>query len=163
VFVGRRAEPQPIGIDDARLRRVRIGVHLIGDDFANTPPGDALARHGIVANVRGYSLYGDYSQPDPPAALVRAVASRAVDVAIVWGPLAGYFARRAPVPLTLTAIPPDPSQPSIPYAFDISMGVRRADAALKQSLDAFIAHHRTELDAILAEYNVPRIDRSTGR
>jgi mxaJ protein len=160
VFVSRRSEPRPIGLDDHRLRQITIGVHLIGDDFANTPPGDALARRGIVTNVRGYSLYGDYSQPDPPAALVRAVASRAVDVAIVWGPLAGYFAQHASTPLTLTPIPPDPAMPSIPFAFDIAMGVRRGDIALKQSIDSVITRHRREIDAVLAKYGVPRVDKT---
>ena len=59
---------------------------------SNTPPAHALARRGIVANVRGYMLYGDYARPNPPAEIVRAVERGEVDVALVWGPLAGYFA-----------------------------------------------------------------------
>ena len=70
-------------------------MQLVGDDGANTPPAHALARRGIVDNVRGYTVYGDYSQPNPPARIVEAVAAATVDVAVVWGPLAGYFAARS--------------------------------------------------------------------
>ena len=63
-----------------------------------------LSEQGIVRNVVGYTVYGDYRQSNPPARIVEAVENGAIDVAAVWGPLAGYFARRSPVPLTLTAI-----------------------------------------------------------
>src|SRR5690349_23062640 len=59
-------------LDDPSLKNLRIGVQIIGDDFTNTPPAHALSRRNIVANVRGYTLYGDYSQPDPPARIVDA-------------------------------------------------------------------------------------------
>ena len=160
VFVTRRADLHLTGLDDPRLQHMTIGVHLIGDDFANVPPAHALTKRGMVGNVRGYSVYGDYSQPDPPAALVRAVASGALDVAIAWGPLAGYFARHSPVPLTITPVPQDPTLPSLPFAYDIAMGVRRTDVALERKLDSFITSHRRELDQILDEYGVPRVDGS---
>ena len=81
-------------LDDPALREAKVGVHLIGDDGFNTPPAHALSRRGIVENVRGYSIYGDYAKPNPPARIVEAVASGEIDVAVVWGPLAGYFAPR---------------------------------------------------------------------
>ena len=80
--------------DDPRLRQLRIGVQMIGNDAQNTPPTHALARRGIVDNVRGYLIYGDYRTANPPAAIIDAVAKGDVDVAVVWGPLAGYFAQR---------------------------------------------------------------------
>jgi mxaJ protein len=157
VFVTRRSEPRPTGLDDPRLRHETIGVHLIGDDFANVPPAHALSQRGLVANVRGYSIYGDYSQPDPPANLIRAVAARDVDLAIAWGPLAGYFAKRSAVPLVVTPVPQDAVAPAFPFAYDIAMGVRRGDVALKRALDAVIASHRSQIDAILSAYDVPRL------
>jgi len=163
VFVTRRSDPRPTGLDDPRLRRATIGVHLIGDDFANVPPAHALSQRGLVSNVRGYSIYGDYSQPDPPANLIRAVASRDVDLAIAWGPLAGYFAKRSPVPLAITPVPQDAAAPALPFAYDIAMGVRRGDAALKRALDTVIASHRSDIDAILAAYDVPRADTPNRR
>lgn len=66
--------PHIESLDDRRLRTLRVGVHVIGDDYANTPGAHALGKRGIVDNVRGYSIFGDYGQPNPPARLVEAVA-----------------------------------------------------------------------------------------
>ena len=82
---------------------------------------------GIVANVRGFMLYGDYRQPNPPAAIVRAVAAGEVDVGLVWGPLAGYFAARSPVPLQIQPVTPWLDDASWPMVYDISVGVQRGN------------------------------------
>src|SRR5204863_223733 len=82
--------------DDPRLRGLRVGVQLIGNDGVNTPPAHALSRRGIVDNVRGFSVYADYAQPNPPARILDALIAGEIDVAVVWGPLAGYFALRLP-------------------------------------------------------------------
>src|SRR4051794_18761124 len=60
VFVARSSGPDIRSLDDPRLHRVKVGVQLIGDDFSNTPPATGLTRRGIVRNVRGYTIYGDY-------------------------------------------------------------------------------------------------------
>src|SRR5687768_1107049 len=73
VFVTRQGSHQPASFDDPFLATATIGVHLIGDDFANSPPAHALSARGLIDNVRGYSIYGDYKLPNPPAELVRAV------------------------------------------------------------------------------------------
>jgi mxaJ protein len=160
VFVSRRDRGLDVSsFDDPRLRHLRVGVQMIGDDYANTPPAHALARRGIVANVVGYSVYGDYARPDPPARIVQAVADGSVDVAVVWGPLAGYFARRAAVPLRLTPVRPSLDPPALPLAFDIAMGVRRGDDALRRELDGVLARRAAEIDAILRRYGVPRLPR----
>jgi mxaJ protein len=143
-------------LDDPRLKRLRIGVHMIGDDYSNVPPAQALAKRGIVGNVRGYSIYGDYSRPDPPRLLIDAVAAGEIDLAIAWGPLASYFAKREPVPLDLVPVSPQVDLPFLPMVFDISMGVRRGDTELKDALDAVIARRRTDIDRILAQYGVQR-------
>lgn len=159
VFVTRRNAPTPTSFDDPLLRRLRIGVHLIGDDGANTPPVHALSARGIVQNVRGFSIYGDYRTPNPPAALVDAVASRELDVAIAWGPLAGYFSKIQQLDLTLTPVSPEIDPPFLPFVFDISMGVLRENVTLLEELNQFLGSHRREIDAILREYNVPRAGR----
>ncbi len=123
--------------DDPRLAQLRIGVHTIGDDYANVPPAQALAAHGIVGNLRGYSIYGDYSRPDPPRDLIDAVAEGEVDVAIAWGPLAGYFAQREQSPLAMRIARPS-GLATAPMTFGIAMGVRREDAALRAALDGMI-------------------------
>src|SRR5579884_3825551 len=92
VFVSRRGRIDSVrSFDDPRLARLRIGIQLVGSDYANPPAAQALAARHLVANVRGYTVYGDYSRPDPQRGVVDAVAKGEVDVAVVWGPLAGYY------------------------------------------------------------------------
>jgi mxaJ protein len=158
VFVTRRDRHLKIAsFDDPALKRLRIGVQMIGDDFTNTPPAHALSARNIIQNVRGYSVYGDYRQPNPPARIIDAVAQGDIDVAIAWGPLAGYFARNESAALDITPVSPQIDLPFLPFVFDISMGVRRGDSALRDELNAIIAKHRGEIDRILDQYGVPRV------
>ena len=157
VFVTRRASRLDIRSFDApQLRTLRIGVQLVGDDGANSPPAHALSRRGITANVRGYTVYGDYSRESPPSEIVAAVARGDIDVATVWGPVAGYFAARQRVPLDIVAVAPQ-TEGVVPEVFDISMAVRRNDRARQRQLDDFIQRRRSAIDAILARYHVPRV------
>jgi mxaJ protein len=158
VFVAPRKRHLALrSFDDPALRRLRIGVQMIGDDFANSPPAHALSNRGIIGNVVGYSVIGDYSQPNPPARIVEAVARGDVDAAVVWGPLAGYFAARQPEPLDLTPVSPH-ADDNLPFTFDISMAVRPGDDRRRASLDDFIARRRGAIDRILSAYHVPRAD-----
>ena len=157
-FVTKRSGPHITSFDDARLKRLRVGVQIIGDDFANAPPAEALTHRGIVRNVRGYSVLGDYREPNPPSRIVRAVANGEIDVAVVWGPLAGYFARRSPVPLRVVPVSPEVDVPYLPFVFDIAMGVRHGDTPLRDTLDAVIVRRQHDIDRILADYGVPRAD-----
>ncbi|WP_188262898.1 substrate-binding domain-containing protein [Azospirillum tabaci] len=163
VFVA-KAQDGPVitSFDDPRLRSLRIGVQMIGDDFANTPPAHALTRRGIVDNVRGYMVYGDYGREDGAAGIVEAVSTGAVDVAIVWGPVAGYYAGRQPVPLALTPVAPPADGPLFPMAFDISMGLRRGNQAFYDLVSNALNRNRTAIDAILADFGVPRLERPRG-
>lgn len=155
VFVSRAsASFQHLTLDDARLRHASIGVQMIGNDAMNSPPAHAVASRGMVDNVRGYMLYGDYSQPNPPAAIVSAVAQGEIDVALVWGPLAGYFAARSPTPLRLEPVTPA-GDARWPMVFDISMGVRRGDAELLARVNETLRREGTRIDEILRSYRVP--------
>jgi mxaJ protein len=159
VFVSRLADRLDIdSFDDPRLAGLRVGVQLVGDDGANTPPAHALARRGIVGALRGYSVYGDYARPNPAARIVHAVAAGEVDVAIVWGPFAGYFAGLEPEPLHIERPATDEDGAALPLAFDIAMGVRKDDAVLAGEVDAALARRRADIDAVLAAYGVPRLD-----
>ena len=145
-----------LSLEDERLRRLIIGVQLVGDDAMNTPPAHALAALGLIDNVRGFTLYGDYSQPNPPAAIVDAVTHATVDVALVWGPLAGYFAQRSPVPLHLQ--PVEAATAGWPMRYEIAIGVRRTDAALLRRVNAALDSQRRAIDRLLRDYHVPRTD-----
>ena len=157
VFVTRRGTPEPTSFDDPYLRNATIGVHLIGDDFANTPPAHALSARGLVHNIRGFTIYGDYKQPNPPAALIDAVADGRIDVAVAWGPLAGYFARAAKVPLQITRVRPD-EEPPFPFVFDMAMAVARGNDTLGAELDRVIAEQRPAMQRILRDYGVPLVE-----
>jgi mxaJ protein len=156
VFVSRSDRHYALhSIKDARLKDLSVGVQLIGDDGFNTPPAHALSKQGIVRNVVGYTVYGDYRQSNPPARIVEAVENGTIDVAAVWGPLAGYFARRSPVPLTLTAIGDTAEFDPLAFQFDIAVGVRKGDHARKVAIDDVLAGHRAEIARLLDSYGVP--------
>jgi quinoprotein dehydrogenase-associated probable ABC transporter substrate-binding protein len=151
-----------ISFDDRRLRDLKIGVQIIGDDFSNTPPAHALSNRNIITNVRGFTLYGNYRQPNPPARIIDAVENGDVDVAIVWGPLAGYFAKRARTPLEVVPVTPQIDQPFMPFVFDIAMGVRRGDQQFRDQVERIVQQRRDEIDRILGSYGVPRVDEGRG-
>lgn len=138
--------------NDPQLRRFRIGVQVVGDG-ANTPPMDALARRGLAGNLVGYTVFGDYSQPNPPARIVTAVATGEVDIAVVWGPLAGFFTRHSSPPLELT---PVPVEGRLPFEFSISMAVRKNSDSLRATLDTILDRCRPEIEKLLDDYAVPR-------
>ena len=163
VFLSRKDRHLKLtSFDDPSLKKLKIGVQIIGDDFTNAPPAHALSRRNIVGNVKGYTVYGDYSQPNPPARIVDPVAKGDVDVAIVWGPLAGYFAKQSHVPLAIVPVSPQIDQPFLPFVFDISMGVRRDDQELKDQVEQVLEKRRDEVDRILRDYAVPRVDQQKG-
>ena len=151
VFVSRRDRHLGVSsLDDPRLKTWRVGVQMIGNDHTNSPPAHALAKRGAIDNVVGFMVY------DGGGAIVDAVARGDVDVAVVWGPQAGYFARRARAPLEITPVTPQIDVPFLPFVFDISMAVRRGDP-LHDKLDQVIERRRPEIEAILNQYGVPRV------
>jgi quinoprotein dehydrogenase-associated probable ABC transporter substrate-binding protein len=157
VFISRAKRQLNISsLDDPRLRELTIGVQLIGDDGSNTPPAHALARRGIVQNVRGYMVYGDYADAEPNAQIVKALERGDIDVAAVWGPVAGYFAKRDSNKFTTVPITPWLDGPQWPMVFDISMGVRKGEATFKREIDAALERNRAAVQKILRDYGVPQ-------
>jgi mxaJ protein len=153
-FVSRKERAFALrSFDDPRLRTLRIGVQLVGDDGANSPPIHALARRGIVTNVVGYSVLGDYSSDAPLRAPVAAVDSGEVDVAVVWGPVAGYFASSAAHPLDVVPVE-SASDAGIPLRFEIALAVRHADHDLRERLDRALVHRKREIRRLLSDYGV---------
>jgi len=160
VFVSRKHDGLGISsLADPRLRTLKIGVHLIGDDA--TPPTMALGQEGIVNNVHGYMIQSDFDKPNPPARLIEAVEQKDVDVAAVWGPLGGYFSKGSPVPLTVTPMTGTARFAPLQFRFAIAMGVREGDP-LKAKLDAVIARERAAIRNILISYGVPLVEIKGG-
>jgi len=137
-------------LDDPALKTLKIGVQV------NTPPHEALGRRGIADNVVGYQLMFDsaFHPEENPAKVVEDVIAGSVDVAMVWGPIAGYFVKKKGAPLEVVPID-DPSDPGARFAFDISMGVRKGDKELKEQLEGALARRHDEIGHILADFGVP--------
>ena len=131
---------------------MRIGVPLVGDDGANPP---VLARK-LTDNIRGNSGYGDYRSESPPAELIRALRRGEIDIAIAWGPLAGYYAARSAPALAYAPIRESEAPPGLTFALDISLAVRRPDQALREELDGVLIRRRAEIATLLDRYHVPR-------
>ena len=156
MFVSRHdANLKGLTLDDPRLKRLKIGVQMVGNDASNTPPAHALAERGVIGNVRGYMIYGDYRRPNPPAAVVEAVERGDVDVALVWGPLAGFFAAKSPVPLRLEPVTPWFADQQWPMQFDVSVGVRKDDQKLLKAIDRVLVRRKIDIGRLLAAYRVP--------
>jgi mxaJ protein len=142
-------------LDDPRLKKLKIGVQMVGNDASNTPPAHALATRGVIANVRGYMLYGDYREPNPPAEIIKAVERHDVDVALVWGPLAGYFAAQSPVPLRLEPVTPWFADQQWPMQFDVSVGVQKDNQKLLREIDRILLRRSGDINRLLDAYHVP--------
>jgi quinoprotein dehydrogenase-associated probable ABC transporter substrate-binding protein len=159
VFLSRSDRQLDIAsMTDPRLRTLKIGIQLIGDDGFNTPPGHALAEQGIVDNVVGYTVYGDYRRPNPPAQILEAVARGEIDIAAVWGPLAGYFARESPVKLTLVPITDTKRFAPLLFQFDIAIGVRKGDDKRREEFDQLISRNSVQIAEILDRFGVPVVE-----
>ena len=144
-------------LDDTILKHLRIGVNMIGYDYTNTPPAHALSVRGIVGLVG----FGNFLNADPnadhPEDIVNAVAKDSIDVAIVWGPLAGYWVKRASVPLTMVALPDSDPVSGMPFAFDMAMAVRHRDKELLARLDSVIVRRHADIIRVLQDFSVPMI------
>ena len=151
VMVFRRdAEPPPERLDDPRMRGLRLGA------IARTPPVDLLARHGLLDRTRFYRLAVDTRIETPGADLVRAVAKGDLDVALVWGPIAGYQAKVEGLPIQLRALESEPG--AMRMDFLITMGVRGEDPEWRRRINAFIRDKQSDIETILSEYGVPLLD-----
>jgi len=138
-------------LDDPILKQVKIGVYI------NTPPSEALAERGIIENLVGYSLfYGGGNQAGRPGKLMEDLVAGTVDVAMVWGPVAGYFGKK--LNATLELVPLQDSGP-IPMTFEISMGVRKGEKELKGRLEEALDRRQGEIRKILEDYGVPLLAR----
>ncbi len=155
VFVNRADARAPLAsFADPRLAQLRIGVQLIGNDLAATPPALALARAGATDGVVGYPVYGAGSAASRISA---DLAAGTIDAALVWGPQAGWFTEHAAVPLIVTPAVAPPGF-DLPFEFAIAVGVKKGDDALLHALDDALARRAREIDAVLDAYRVPRAE-----
>jgi mxaJ protein len=135
--------------DDPRLAKLRVGVPLVGNDMAATPPGHALARRGLTDNVVGYAPLGSTAVAER---MVAALADGTLDVALLWEPQARYYARRQDFEVTLA--PAHDASGDEPDDFAMAMGVRRDDTALRAALSGALLRAAPRIDAVLRDYGL---------
>ncbi|MFL5318349.1 MAG: hypothetical protein ACJ790_01740, partial [Myxococcaceae bacterium] len=128
-------------------------------DMNNTPPVHALSGRGIITNLKGYRVVGDYSLDSPPLEILRGLERGEIDVAVVWGPLSGVLASKAPKKWTVSEVKPGPQD--FATAFSISVAVRKDAPELKAELDQAISKRRTDIDALVDRFGIPRAEGET--
>lgn len=149
VFVARRSSNLHLTrFDDPAIGKQRIGLQILEEDFS--PPSLPLIRSGHAAQFLGFDSFGKGGED-----IVRAVADRRVGFSVVWGPLAGYYAAKQTVPLTLSEVQPSVDSSGIPFSFAITIAVHSNDAMLANALNAAIRNDLPQINAILHRYHVP--------
>jgi quinoprotein dehydrogenase-associated probable ABC transporter substrate-binding protein len=137
-------------LNDPRLKTMRIGI------ISATPPSDLLIRHDLMENAKPYALMVDTRYDSPTREMVDDIQSGAVDIGLLWGPIAGYYAKEAKQPLAMVPVPNEEGAPRMDY--HIAMGVRNNEPEWRRHINAAIAKRHAELTAILRDYGVPLLD-----
>lgn len=137
---------------DERLKGKRIGI------VAGTPPGTAMAMNGLMGTAKPYPLVIDTRVDSSAEAMVKDVSSGQIDAGVLWGPMAGYYARQANPPLRVVPLTKEKGGPQLAYR--IGMGVRPADQNWKRLLNKFIQENQPEINKILLEFGVPLLDEN---
>jgi mxaJ protein len=132
---------------DPRLKDKRIGV------FARTPPASILAMHGLVPNARPFETVAGESATKAAQEMIKEIASGKLDAGILWGPVGGYYAQRAKVPLSVVPLVKENAGPSTIYG--ITLGVRPNDPKWKHKINKVLAEDQHDINVILQGYNVP--------
>lgn len=152
VLAARTQELDRFGdIDSPLMAAARIGV------VAGTPPTDLLVRKGLTAQMRPYQLLADTRIEQPARRLLEDLARGEVDVALIWGPIAGYWAKQQSVPITLVPLKSD-VRVGLRMDFRIAMGIRPNEPEWKSRLNGLIRELQPQIQAILQEYGVPMLD-----
>jgi mxaJ protein len=139
-------------LDKPRLDTLRIGI------YDRSPASEWLSRHGLVERGVPYKMLNADPDQYPGEIIEKDLAAGAIDAAVVWGPIAGYFARRVKTP-TLRVVPLK-SEPGVQFDFEMAMGVRYGEREWKQQIEGLIESRRAEIQAILREFGVPLVDES---
>ena len=139
-------------LSDPRLKTARIGI------VAGTPPATFLAENGLLGRIKSYALVVDTRYDSPTHEMMDDLERGEIDVALLWGPIAGYYATKAKTPTSVVPLVKEQGGPQM--VFRIVMGVRHSDQNWKRSLNKLISENRTEMNAILRSYGVPLLDES---
>jgi len=137
-------------LSDPRLKEKRIGV------VAGTPPATYLAMNSLLERTKGYPLVVDTRVDSSGEAMMKDLIDGVIDVAVLWGPMAGYHAQRSGADLSIVPLTKETAGPRLTYR--IAMGVRAADAEWRRQLNRLVLDNQPEVNAILLRYGVPLLD-----
>jgi quinoprotein dehydrogenase-associated probable ABC transporter substrate-binding protein len=137
-------------LEDGRLKGKRIGI------VAGTPPATNMAANGLMTNAKPYPLMIDTRFDSSAAAMIKDLVSDEIDAGVLWGPIAGYYARQATPPLHVTPLVKETSGPRLAYR--IGMGVRPADQNWKRLLNRLIQENQPAINKVLLDFGVPLLD-----
>ncbi|WP_419806690.1 hypothetical protein [Terriglobus sp.] len=156
VFVTRAAERFAItSFTDPHLNGRRIGLKILEEDMS--PPSLPLIRSGHAAGLVGFESFGNQAGD-----IVRAVATQRVNVPVVWGPVAGFFAAKQHFHVALHAVSPAVDPSGIPFVYAITMGVHKRDTALRDAVNASLVRLQLQIARVLAAYHVPTLPMQRG-
>jgi mxaJ protein len=139
-------------LDKAKLNSLRIGI------YDRSPASEWLSRHGLIERGVPYQMMNADPQQYPGEIIEKDLAAGKIDVAIVWGPIAGYFAKRVKSPSLIVV--PMKSEPGVRFDYLMAMGVRYGEREWKQQVESLIDSRQAEIQAILKEFGVPLVDES---
>jgi quinoprotein dehydrogenase-associated probable ABC transporter substrate-binding protein len=139
-------------LEDARLKGKHIGI------VAGTPPATNMAVNGLMTNAKPYPLMIDTRVDSSAEAMINDLNKGDIDAAILWGPMAGFYAKKASPPLHVTPLVKEKTGPQLVYR--IGMGVRRADQNWKRLLNRLIQENQPEINKILFDYGLPLLDEN---
>ena len=137
-------------LNDPRLQGKRLGI------VAGTPPATILAANGLIGLAKPYALIIDRRFESPAEQMISDISSGDIDGGILWGPIGGYYAKRAGVPMTVVPLVHETQGP--PMSYRISFGIRHGETSWKHRLNDFIAAHQADINRILLDYGVPILD-----
>lgn len=139
-------------LEDERLKGKHIGI------VAGTPPGTNMAANGLMRNAKPYPLMIDTRIDSSAALMIKDVLSGEIDAGILWGPMAGFYARQSNPPLSVAPLVNEKTGPSMVYR--IGMGVRPADQNWKRLLNRLIQENQPAINKILLDFGVPLLDEN---
>jgi quinoprotein dehydrogenase-associated probable ABC transporter substrate-binding protein len=137
-------------IEDPALKNLKIGL------TAGAPPADIAAKNGLAANIRPYDLYVDTRVQTPGKDMINDLAKKEIDVALLWGPIAGYYAAQHGDELKITPLVNEPK--STRMEFYITMAVRPGENKWKNDINNLIRENKAEIDKILRDYHIPTLN-----
>ncbi|HVY58363.1 MAG TPA: substrate-binding domain-containing protein [Xanthobacteraceae bacterium] len=137
-------------ISDPRLKDKHIGI------VAGTPPGNNMILNGLMAKAKPYPLVVDTRVDSSAAAMTADIEKGEIDAGILWGPMAGYYAKQASPPISVVPLTKETTGPRLAYR--IAMGVRFSDQEWKRQLNRLIQENQPAISKILLSYGVPLLD-----